>query len=181
MNKLVLIVIGIVFGIVILISGIFITTNNKAINLEEQIKGAEASIQVQQKRRVDLILNLVDAVKSYNKYEQSTLEKIVEARSQASNGNVEEAQLVIKAVAEQYPELKSNDNYKQLMTELAVTENLIAEHRNNYNQQVKDYNKFTRSFPNSMILGMMGYEKIDTKYTEYKDATVDSPKNLFGE
>ena len=72
----------------------------------------------------------------------------------------------------------SLENYKTLMTELAVTENLIAEHRNNYNIQVKQYNKHIKTFPNSMILNMMGYEKLDNTYLEY-DASEDAPRNLF--
>ena len=85
---------------------------------------------------------------------------------------------LITAVAEQYPELKSNENYKTLMTELAVTENMIAEHRNNYNIQVKQYNKHIKTFPNSMILNMMGYEKLDNTYLQF-DASENAPRNLF--
>ena len=104
--------------------------------------------------------------------------KIVEARTKANSGNIEEAETLITAVAEQYPELKSNENYKTLMTELAVTENMIAEHRNNYNIQVKQYNKHIKTFPNSMILNMMGYEKLDNTYLQF-DASENAPRNLF--
>lgn len=178
--KKILIGLGIILGIILMIIGMFVGTNNTAINLEEQIKESKSSINIQEKRREDLIYNLVDTVESYNKYEQDTMTKIVEARAKASNGNVEEAEILINAVAEQYPELKSNENYKTLMTELAVTENLIAEHRNNYNIQVKQYNKHIKTFPNSMILNMMGYEKLDNTYLEY-EASEDAPRNLFGE
>lgn len=169
---------GIILGMILMFVGIFAGTNNSAINLEEQIKESRSSINIQEKRREDLICNLVDAVESYNKYEQETMEKIIEARNKASNGQVEEAEMLINAVAEQYPELKSNENYKTLMTELAVTENLIAEHRNNYNIQIKQYNKYIKAFPNSMILEVMGYEKLDNTYLEY-NTSEDSPKNLF--
>lgn len=175
-----LIGIGIALGIILIIVGMFVGTNNTAINLEEQIKESKSSINIQEKRREDLIYNLVDTVQSYNKYEQETMSKIVEARAKASNGNVEEAEILINAVAEQYPELKSNENYKTLMTELAVTENLIAEHRNNYNIQVKQYNKHIKKFPNSLILNMMGYERLDNTYLEY-EASEDAPRNLFEE
>lgn len=176
--KKALIISGIVLGVIVLFIGMFAGTNNTAIGLEEQIKESKSSIEIQEKRREDLIYNLVDTVESYNKYEQDTMTKIVEARTKASNGQVQEAQTLIAAVAEQYPELKSNENYKTLMTELSVTENLIAEHRNNYNIQVKEYNKYVRKFPTSMILNMMGYEKIDTDYLEY-NASEDAPQNLF--
>ena len=156
----------------------FISVNNKAISLEEQIKESKSGINIQEKRREDLLVNMVDAIKSYNNYEQSTMTQIIEARNQATSGNVEEAERLINIVAEQYPELKSNENYKQYMTELSVTENLIAEYRNNYNIQVKQYNKHVKKFPNSMILSMMGYDKLDNTYLEY-EASEDSPKNLF--
>lgn len=177
-NKGLLIGIGIAAMFVVMIFSMFVSTNNKAINLEEQIHSATASIEVQEKRRVDLIYNLVDTVEQYAKYESSTLKEVVEARQQANTGNIEDAKMVLNAVAEQYPDLKANDNYKQLMTELALTENMIAEHRNNYNQQIRTYNKFVRKFPASLILGMMGYERVNFTYTEY-NAPVDAPQNLF--
>ena len=169
---------GIILGIILMVIGIFAGTNNNAINLEEQIKESKSSINIQEKRREDLIYNLVDAVESYNKYEQETMKMIIEARSKANNGQVEEAAMLINSVAEQYPELKSNENYKTLMTELAITENLIAEHRNNYNIQIKQYNKYIKTFPNSMILKIVGYEELDNTYLEY-NTSEDSPKNLF--
>lgn len=175
-----LIGLGIIIAIILMIVGMFVGTNNTAINLEEQIKESKSSINIQEKRREDLIYNLVDTVESYNKYEQDTMTRIIEARTQASNGNVEEAEILINAVAEQYPELKSNENYKTLMTELAVTENLIAEHRNNYNIQVKKYNKHIKAFPNNIILNIMGYEKMESTYLEY-EASEDVPRNLFEE
>ena len=178
--KKVLIILGIILSIILMLAGMFVSTNNKAINLEEQIKESYSSIKIQEKRREDLIVNLVDTVKDYNKYEQDTMTKIIDARSKATNGQVEEAEKVINLVAEQYPELKSNENYKVLMTELSVTENIIAEHRNNYNIQVKNYSKHVRKFPANMILNMMGYEKIEKTYLNY-DVSEDSPKNLFEE
>ena len=177
-NKGLLIGVGIVFMFVVMITAIFISTNNKTINLEEQIYAADASIEVQEKRRIDLVYNLVDTVEQYTKHESETLKEVVEARQQANTGNIEDAKMVLNAVAEQYPDLKANDNYKQLMTELALTENMIAEHRNNYNQQIRSYNKFVRKFPTSSILGMMGYERADFNYTEY-NAPGDAPQNLF--
>lgn len=176
----VLISVGIAFGLIVIALTVSFGTQNKAINLEEQINESKSSIEVQEKRRVDLLLNLVDTVKDYNKHEKSTLTDLTEARSNASEGNIEEAEIAIQAVAEAYPDLKSQENYKELMNELSTTENLIAEHRNNFNLQVKAYKKHVRKFPNSMLLSMMGYENIDTKYLEY-DAPLDAPTNLFKE
>ncbi|MEF2620081.1 MAG: LemA family protein [Clostridia bacterium] len=178
--KKILISLAIFIGIILMIAGIFVGVNNTTINLEEQIKESKSSINIQEKRREDLIINLVDTVKDFNKYEQETMSKIVEARAKASNGQVEEAQTLISAVAEQYPELKSNENYKTLMTELSVTENMIAEHRNNYNIQVKQYNKHVKKFPNNIILNIMGYDKLENTYLQY-EVLEDSPKNLFEE
>lgn len=161
------------------LSVFFAGTNNKAVFLEEQINGAQANINVAEKRRVDLVYNLVDAVQAYQDYEGKTLEAITEARTSADSGNIEEAKLSINAVAEAYPELKANENYQQLMNELAMTENQIAQYRSNYNEQVRAYNKMIRSFPNNIILSILGYEKVEVVYTDY-DAPVDAPQKLFG-
>lgn len=176
--KRILIIIGIIVAIIIFFISMFVSVNNSAINLEEQIKESSSAINIQEKRREDLIYNLVDTVESYNQYEQETMQKIVEARQNANSGNIENAELLINAVAEQYPQLKSNENYKTLMTELSVTENLIAEYRNNYNIQVKQYNKHIRAFPNNIILSIMGYESLDNTYLEY-NTSEDAPRNLF--
>lgn len=179
-NKTTWIVVGIVFAIILLIGGLFISSNNKAIFLEEQINAAQADINVAEKRRYDFVFNLVDAVQSYQDYEGETMESIVSARNSMEHGDVEGAQMEITAVAEAYPELKANENYKQLMNELALTENQIAQYRNNYNEQVRSYNKMVRSFPNNIILNILGYEAIDTTYTDY-DAPVDAPQDLFAD
>lgn len=176
--KRTLIILGVVVSIILLIVVKFTTTNNKAISLEEQIKESKSGINIQEKRRADLLINMVDAIKSYNNYEQETMTKIIEARNKAANGQTIEAETMITALAEQYPELKSNENYKQYLTELATTENIIAEYRNNYNIQVKTYNKYIKRFPNNLILQMMGYDKLDNTYLEY-NTTEDAPTNLF--
>ena len=176
--KKVLIIIGLVLSIIFMIVVKFTTTNNKAINLEEQIKESKSGINIQEKRRADLLINMVDAIKSYNNYEQETMTKIIEARNKAINGETIEAETMITALAEQYPELKSNEKYKQYLTDLATTENLIAEYRNNYNIQVKEYNKYVKKFPNNSILKMMGHEILDNTYLEY-NTTEDAPRNLF--
>lgn len=180
MKKSAFIVAGIVVAAILLVVVMVAGVNNRAISLEEQISGAEAQISVAEKRRVDLVYNLVDTVTAYQEYEGETLLAITEARASAQAGDADGAMTVLNAVSEQYPELKANENYQQLMTELAMTENSIAQYRNNYNEQVKAYNKFVRQFPNSIILGIMGYETIETQYTEY-DAPEDAPTDLFGD
>lgn len=183
MKKSVLVGLGIGFAIlvsmVVFVIAVGASAQNKAINLEEQLNESSSAIEIQEKRRVDLIYNLVDTVQAYDKHEKSTLVSLTEARSKASDGNIEEAQLAIQAVTEAYPDLKSQANYQTLMNEMSVTENLIAEYRNNYNVQVKAYNKHVRKFPNTMILSIVGYDTLDVKYLEY-EASSDAPQDLFG-
>ena len=172
------IVFGMIAAAILLIAGLFISVNNRAVFLEEQVNGAHANIQVAEKRRVDLVYNLVDAVQAYRDYEGETLMNVVAARTSAANGDVEGAQLAINAVAEAYPELKANENYRQFMSELALMENQIAQYRNNYNEQVRSYNRLVRSFPNNLILNLLGYERMETAYTDY-NAPADAPQDLF--
>ena len=152
------------------------SSQNKAIALEEQVNTAQSDIKVQEKRRVDLVYNLADCVKQYDKHEADTLTAIAEGRG--STGDIENVTTAITAVSEAYPELKSNENYKQLMNELAMTENLIAEYRSNYNKQIKEYNRYVRKFPTRMFLDILGYEVMDYQYLDY-NAPVDAPQNLF--
>lgn len=154
------------------------SSQNKAIAMEEQVSTAQSDIKVQEKRRVDLVYNLVDCVKQYDKHEADTLTAIVEGRG--STGDIENVTTAITAVSEAYPELKSNDNYKQLMSELSLTENLIAEYRSNYNKQIKEYNRYVRKFPTRIFLDLLGYDVQDYIYLDY-DAPEDAPQNLFEE
>ena len=180
MNKRILIIIGIVVVVALMIVGIFATTNNRAISLEEQILSADSDIQVQEKRRTDRIYNLVDCVKEYDKHEAETLLAVVDARKDG-NVDIDEITTQLSVVAEAYPELKSSSNYKELMNELAITENKIAEFRNSYNNQIRAYNKYVRKFPHKQILGMTGYEIIEYKYLEYSDSDRQPITNLFGD
>lgn len=171
-------VVGVIAIILLIVFGIN-GVQNKAIGLEEQILTADSDIKIQEKRRVDLIYNLVDVVKQYDKHEYNTLKDVVDARSK-DDTTISEVTTMINATAEAYPELKSNDNYKELMNELSITENMIAEHRSNYNKQIKSYNRYVRKFPNKQYLSMLGYEVITYTYLDF-NAPVDAPTNLFGE
>lgn len=152
---------------------------NKAIGYEETIATSKASISKEEKRRVDLFGNLVDAIESYNDYENKTMSKIVEARSQTEKGNIENAAKELNVVVEQYPDLKSSENYKKAMLEFSITENRLADYRENYNVQVKKYNKYLRSFPSKQLLGLQGYEKQNYPYLEF-EVDNDEATNLFG-
>ena len=176
--KLVLIVLAGVISLGAL--GIFgvQSSQNKAFALEEQVSVAESDIKVQEKRRVDLVYNLADCVKQYDKHEVETLSSIVEGRG--STGAIENVTTAITAVSEAYPELKSDANYKELMNELAITENLIAEFRSNYNKQIEEYNEYVRKFPTRVFLDILGYEKQKYKHLDYS-APEDAPQDLFKE
>lgn len=176
--KVVLMVLAGIIAVSLLCVFVVQGAQNKAFSLEEQVEVAESDIKVQEKRRVDLIYNLADCVMQYDKHEAETLTAIAEGRGSASD--IENATTAIAAVSEAYPELKSNENYKELMNELSVTENLIAEYRSNFNKQVKEYNRYIRQFPTRMFLDILGYEAQEYTYLNY-DAPVDAPTNLFGE
>ena len=174
-----IIVAGVITIILLCVFGVQ-SAQNKAFALEEQVNSAQSDIKIQEKRRADLIPNLVDCVKEYDKHEYETLMAVIEVRGTNTDDAVEEVQTMIAAVSEAYPELKSNENYKQLMNELSMTENLIAEYRSNYNKQIKEYNRYIRKFPTKMFLDMLGYEVQEYHYLTY-DVSSDASTNLFGE
>ena len=178
--KVVLIAIAIIIAVVLMAVFGVQSYMNRAINMEEQVLTAKSDVNVQEKRRVDLLGNLVDCVKNYDKHEYETLKAIVDGRS-SDDDKAAEIKTSIKAVSEAYPELKSNENYKQLMNELATTENLIANYRENYNKQVKTYNAYVRKFPQRMFLDFLGYEKQDYKLLDFGDDLQDAPQDLFGD
>lgn len=177
-TKLIGLIIAAVLAVIML--GVFVVqgAQNTAIALEEQVEAAASDIQVQEKRRVDLVYNLADCVKQYDGHEANTLRDIVDGRS--NSGSIEDVQMVISAVSEAYPELKSNENYKELINELSTTENMIAEYRSNYNSQIKEYSRYIRKFPARFFLSLTGYEVQKYTYLNY-DAPADAPQNLFEE
>jgi LemA protein len=176
--KLILIIVAIILAVVLMSVFALQGVPNKAISYEEQITTAQSEIKIQEKRRADLIPNLVDCVKEYDKHEYETLMAVVEARGTSSDSSVQEIQTMINAVAEQYPDLKSNENYRELMNELSTTENKIAQVRSNYNEWVTKYNSYVKKFPNRQILDFLGYEV--TKYEKLTfDISSDAPTDLF--
>lgn len=174
----VIIGVGVIAVILMVIFGVQ-GFQNKAINYETQVEEAQSGIKVQEKRRVDLVYNLADCVKQYDKHESETLKAIVDGRT-SDKVDAENITTAINAVSESYPELKSNENYKQLMNELSTTENLIASYRDNYNTQVKTYKRYVRSFPARNFLGMLGYETKDYQLLDFQ-VSEDASQNLFGE
>ena len=174
--KLPLIVVaGVITVVLLCIFGIQ-SSQNKAITLEEAVNTAASDINVQEKRRVDLVYNLADAVMQYNEHEAETLKDIAEGRGSA--GDIENVTTAITAVAEAYPELKSSENYKTFMNELSITENLIAEYRENYNKTITNYNRYVKKFPTRIFLNWTGYEVQEFERLDF-NAPVDAPQNLF--
>lgn len=176
--KLPVIIIAVIVAVALMFVFAFQGVQNHAIGLEEQITTAQSEIKIQEKRRADLIPNLVDCVQAYDKHEYNTLKDVIAQRGTNTDAAVQEVTTMINAVAEQYPQLQSNTNYQQLMTELATTENLIAQTRTNYNTWVSQYNTYVRKFPNSSILSMLGYERQTFEKLNF-NVSSDAPTNLF--
>lgn len=150
---------------------------NKAFNLEERVQAAYNDIKVQEKRRVDLVYNMADCVGQYDNHEKETLLAIADSNK---SEDIENVTNVIRAIGTAYPELKSSELYKELMTELSTTENLIANYRENYNKQRRAYNTFVKGFPARGFLNMLGYER--QEYAELNlgtEDTTNAPQNLF--
>ena len=151
----------------------FVGVYNKLVSLKLRVKNAWAQIDTQLKRRFDLIPNLVETVKGYAKHEEETLTKVLEARNQfiSAGDNVEASAAAEKslagslkhlfAVAENYPDLKANENFKELQIELTGTEDKIAYSRQFYNDTVTMYNEALMIFPNNIVVSMFGKGKFE--------------------
>ncbi len=176
--KLSAIILGSVLAVILMcVTGVQ-WSQNRAISLEEAVYTAESDIKVQEKRRVDLVYNLSDCVKQYDEHESETLTGLADGMSKGNN--VEDVSTAIAAVTYAYPELKSNENYKQLMNEFSITENMIAQYRENYNKSVTSYNRYVKKFPARIFLNWTGYKVLEFERLDYQ-APVDAPQNLFGE
>lgn len=175
---------AVIAGIVLISLMVFIPVfsgnYNRAVTLEENINTADSNISKEEQRRVDVFNNLVDAVENAKDFEKSTQVQIAEARGQAASGNVDEAMLAIAALVEAYPEIKSISLYQTAMNEFSVTENRLAGYREQYNNDVRSYNRKIRSFPTNIILGIMGYDKQDYEYLNYNVDNAEA-RNLFDE
>lgn len=165
------IVIGAVFLIFVIILAAVIKIRNRFVTLRNRVKNQLAQIDVQLRRRYDLIPNLLETAKGCASFERSTLEAVVKARqgamaaadfdqAVAANGKLSSALHRLLAVSEAYPELKSNANFMQLQKELSETENKIALSRQFYNDTVLKYNNAIEMFPASIIAGLCGFHSI---------------------
>ena len=175
MKKNHLILIGIAV-VVIVIFGWVKSTYNGMVGVEEEATTALANVQSAYQRRADLIPNLVEVVKGYAAHEKETFESVVNARAKATSitldaDNIEEFQKAqgelssalgrLIAVGEAYPELKANENFRELQVQLEGTENRINEERNKANLKIQNYNISIRRFPSNLLAGMFGSEKMN--------------------
>jgi len=172
LGGLVLIVLLVIGGLALLVVGWLILTYNGLVRLRNGVKNAWAQIDVQLRRRYDLIPNLVETVKGYAAHEKETFENVVKARQagiDASNvkeqGQAENmitgALRQLFALSEAYPDLKANQNFLALQEELASTENKIGFARQYYNDSVQTFNTRQQMFPANMVAKMMGFEPRD--------------------
>jgi len=179
----VLAVIGLLAG------GTYIGSRNQMVTKNEAVKSAWAQVDVVLQRRADLIPNLVETVKGFAAQEQTVFHDIASARSAllgaqtpadkiAANGQLDGALGRLLLIVENYPQLKSNENFLRLQDELAGTENRIAVERKRYNDAVQDYNTFIGLFPNSLFAGWAGFQRNNAYFTA-TESSREAPKVQF--
>ncbi|MDB4655950.1 LemA family protein [Flavobacteriales bacterium] len=170
---------------------------NSMVEKQEAVTAQWAQVENVYQRRSDLIPNLVSTVKGYADFEQETLTAVIEARSKATSVNIDASKLdassiqkfqaaqdglssalsKLMVVVERYPELKANQNFLELQSQLEGTENRIAVERRKFNETAQAYNTYIRKFPNNMIAGMFDFEKSD--YFEADEGADKAPKVEF--
>src|SRR5580765_628005 len=177
----------ILLAIVVVLVLVLITFYNRLVSLRNRVENAWAQVDVQLKRRYDLIPNLVETVKGYASHERETFEAVTAARTRAqqaqgpaeqgaAEGILGQALGRLFAVAEAYPELQADENFRQLQSELAETENRIAVSRQVYNDTVLTYNNAIQTFPGVVIAGPFGFarrEFFETDETQREAPHVD--------
>ena len=180
----------IVIVVLILIAGgMYVSTKNSLVAKNEAVKSAWSEVDVVLQRRADLIPNLVETVKGITKQEQAVFGEIAQARSQllsaqgptdkiAANQRLDGALGRLLALAENYPQLKSSENFLRLQDELAGTENRISIERKRYNDTLQDYNTYVQQFPNSVFAQWAGF-KPNTAYFQASEASRAVPKVDF--
>lgn len=187
-------------GLIVVIGAIaiwLISSYNGMVKMEEEVSSAWSNVENQYQRRADLIPNLVNVVKGYASHEKETFEAVVSARSKATQITVDPENLTpeklqeyqkaqgevgatlgrLLAITESYPELKANENFKELQAQLEGTENRISVERRNFNEIARTYNSAIRSFPRSIIAGMFGFEK--RPYFEAEEGANKAPEVKF--
>ena len=185
-----LIVIVVILGLIVLIfGGQYVSVRNTLVQKNEAVRNAWSQVDINLQRRADLIPNLVQTVKGFAQHEETVFGDIASARSQllsartpeekiAANGQLDGALGRLLAISENYPQLRSNENFLRLQDELAGTENRIAVARRRYNDTLQDYNTFVQQFPNNLFAGWAGF-KVNNAYFTASEGSREVPKVNF--
>jgi len=191
------IIIGIIVIAGLLLYSSIKGTYNNMVSLDEGVTSQWAQVENVYQRRADLIPNLVATVKGYAEHEQETLEGVIEARSKATSVTIDPTNInpaaiqqfqaaqdglssalsKLMVVVERYPDLKANQNFLELQTQLERTENRISVERRNFNNSAQTYNTFIRSFPKNVYAGMFGFEK--KAYFSAQEGAEEAPQVEF--
>jgi len=186
-----LIVVVVILVVVALIGfGQYVGVRNTLVTKDQAVKAAWSQVDIVLQRRADLIPNLVETVKGYAQQEVTVFGDIAKARSAllsaqtpsdkiAANGQLDGALGRLLLIVENYPQLKSNENFMRLQDELAGTENRIAVERKRYNDTLQDYNTYVLQFPNNIYAGFAGYKQNDA-YFKAAEGSREAPKVDFG-
>ncbi len=173
----------------VLVFGSYVSARNQMVAKDQDVKAAWSEVDVQLQRRADLIPNLVETVKGFTKEESTVFGDIANARAGmlnaqgpaakiAANNQLDGALGRLLMLTENYPQLRSSDQFMRLQDELAGTENRIGVARRRYNESLRDYNTFVRQFPNSVWAGMAGYQ-VNNSYFESSAAAANVPAVKF--
>jgi LemA protein len=184
-----IVVLVVVALIALAVGGMYVGRRNEMVRKNETVKSAWAQVDVVLQRRADLIPNLVETVKGFAAQEQTVFHDIAAARSAllgaqtpadkiAANGQLDGAIGRLLLIVENYPQLKSNENFLRLQDELAGTENRIAVERKRYNDAVQDYNTYIGLFPNNVFAGWAGYQRNNAYFTA-SESSREAPKVQF--
>ena len=174
----------IVIGLIILVAAFLVSNYNSLVQLRNKVKDQWAQIDVQLKKRCDLIPNLVETVKGYAKHEKSTLEDVIKARNTflsastseeeiKASGEITQALNKLFALSEAYPELKANENFMSLQNDLRDVEEKISYARQFYNDNVMVYKNKIEMFPSNIVAGLFGF-----KQEPFFEASEDERKNV---
>ncbi len=187
--KAVIVIVVVLLVLVLVIGGGYVSRRNQMAIKREAVNAAWAQVDVVLQRRADLIPNLVETVKGYAVQEQTVYGEIAAARAAllgaktpsdkiAANGQLDSALGRLLVIVENYPQLKSNENFMRLQDELAGTENRIAVERRHYNDAVQDYNTYISLFPNNIVASMAGFARNDA-YFKTDEGARQAPKVNF--
>src|ERR1051326_7309439 len=189
MKKAGLIILLIIAILVIWIGATYASRRNEMVRKREQVNAAWSQVDVVLQRRADLIPNLVETVKGFAAQEQTVFRDIANARAAlmsgrtpqekiAANTQLDNALSRLLVIVENYPQLRSNENFLRLQDELAGTENRIAVERRRYNETVQDYNTYISLFPNNIVASMSGFSRNDA-YFKAEEGSRQAPRVQF--